>query len=256
MNDKTFQEDLILANSYLDQELEQEEILAFADKLSESESLRTMLVELSGVKRTMKEIPAEEPRRNYTLTRQMAEKTKKPGLFDRLFPAIKATAVLASFVLIFSFIFPLMNQVPEQKQQMISKSPVLVPDEEVQPMVSDLNAANSVQSDAYTLQMASMPSSGIRGGTPKNEYLMSVSREFPEERNETDVIDAASDDSVAMFSSPSAETPEDTEPLISSKTIRMLQWAFSTLLVICICWIVIVLIKRRKIKAELAKIAL
>ena len=75
-------EDLILLNSYLDHELNDSEMLTFAQRLSQDPSLAAELDELIAVKSKFAALRETKAPRKYILTRAEAAQARKPNLLE------------------------------------------------------------------------------------------------------------------------------------------------------------------------------
>lgn len=182
MNGKLSQKDYELINSYLDQELSQNDVVKFAERMVSDEAVSREVSELMKVKSMIKELPTVNPPRNYILTRSMAENARPKPFWERLFPVFRTAAAFCALALVFSFIFPFIQQSSISKSetqitQTESAMDVVLYEEAAeapsaywdQEIVLEDRAFGGSADESYN---AVMPSYGVRGGNPRIEYML------------------------------------------------------------------------------------
>ncbi len=187
-------EDLILLNSYLDHELNDSEMLTFAQRLSQDPSLAAELDELIAVKSKFAALRETKAPRKYILTRAEAAQARKPNLLERLFPLFRASAAAAALAIVILTVFPFAGNSPRETVLPFAGEPVELVSKSIDPPDDDVvdYSLESVASGAVSaaIENAAEPpaepqyfsSQGVRGGTPKMEVLLFAERKFPDDR--------------------------------------------------------------------------
>lgn len=188
-------EDLILLNSYLDHELNDSEMLTFAQRLSQDPSLAAELDELIAVKSKFAALRETKAPRKYILTRAEAAQARKPNLLERLFPLFRASVAAAALAIVILTVFPFAGNSPRETVLPFAGEPVELVSKSIDPPDDDVvdYSLESVASGAVSaaIENAAEPtaaepqyfsSQGVRGGTPKMEVLLLAERKFPDDR--------------------------------------------------------------------------
>lgn len=237
--------DLEWANGYLDQTLNEDEILAFAERLSQNPDLSHDISDFIHLKNLIKSLPEEKPPHNYFLTRKMAAEARKPGILERFFPACRIAALLCSLGLVLTFLIPgyrSINSVDNtsgyaQKSVNEQLLDTQSGDEAVEPMIEKQS------------------SHGFRGGSPKNELLIGSERVLPDDRVydpsevfsglEADNLDnPGSTDSRSALSAPTEGTDQTGNINLTRTVFRL---GFAIILAVSLVWISITLLERKRI---------
>jgi hypothetical protein len=279
--------DLEWANGYLDRALNEEEILAFAERLSQNPDLSYDISDFIRLKKLVKSLPEKKPPHNYILTRRMAAEARKPGILERFFPAFRAVALLCSLGLALTFLIPSYQTInpigntggytqKSVNEQILNTQ---TGDAAVEPMIfaapdgstgDTIDVINSepdamakesgnegfaASSGSEDMTVAEKSSHGFRGGSPKNELLIVSERVLPDER----VYDPS-----AVFSGLEADNLDDTGSAGSqSKLLTPVEGTeqtgnihlkeitfrigFSMVLAVSLVWITITLMERKRI---------
>ncbi len=175
-NEKLTTKQLQMLSSCLDGELRGDELAKLSESLAADPRMAAEMADLLKVKSMAKELPTVKPPRNYRLTTIEAEEARPKPFWERLFPIFRGAAAFCALALAFVFIFPMFSgnasveTVDDGARTYVSKSISLadtacITDERI---VLDEDRDDS-SNGAVT---ASMPSFGVRGGTPRSEYLM------------------------------------------------------------------------------------
>lgn len=199
MTEKLSQKDYELINSYLDQELDRKDVIRFSERMAENDAVREEIADLMKVKAMVRELPTVTPPRNYILTRAMAEEARPKPWWERLFPVFRTAAAFCALALVFTFIFPLIQQQSSQtaktenlySESMAAESmdysgpvekSVSLLDEEI--VFEDRNYGGKAEESYHAV----MPSFGVRGGNPRIEYMMrqEESRNYRQEDQSVD----------------------------------------------------------------------
>lgn len=256
-----------LINSYLDHELDDQDLLVLAERLAQDESLKSEMTDMMQVKKLLCGLPDQKPPQNYILTRAMAQEARKPSLWERLFPAFRTAAVFACFGIILSFMLPLngnlTNPAAPIEMQYSAKSvdlpaaeePVLsqsvAESESIDPVSMALNEASDATGN--TAMMNGYPSKGVRGGNPKLEYLVTAQRMLPDDRSTGAASEKLSGDEDSQLSS-GISAQEEIQQMMNDSTASV-SFGISTetvirlvsilVLLISVGWILITLLKRK-----------
>ena len=254
--------DMGLINGYLDHELNDQDLLMFAERLSQDESLKSEMTDMMQVKKLLSGLPDQKPPKNYILTRAMAQEVRKPSLWERLFPAFRTAAVFACFGIILSFMLPLngnlINPAVPVEMQYNAKSVDLPAAEEpdLSRSVADSESIAPVSmsdSTGNTAMMNGYPSKGVRGGNPKLEYLVTAQRVLPDDRSTGAVSEKLSVDEDSQLSS-GISAQEEIQKLMNDSTASVsfgistdtvIRLISSLVLLISVGWILITLLKRK-----------
>lgn len=175
-NEKLTTKQMQMLSSCLDGELRGDELAKLSESLAADPRMAAEMADLLKVKSIAKELPTVKPPRNYRLTTIEAEEARPKPFWERLFPIFRGAAAFCALALAFVFIFPMFSgnasveTVDDGARMYVSKSISLadtacITDERI---VLDEDRDDS-SNGAVT---ASMPSFGVRGGTPRSEYLM------------------------------------------------------------------------------------
>ncbi len=175
-NEKLTTKQMQMLSSCLDGELRGDELAKLSESLAADPRMAAEMADLLKVKSMAKELPTVKPPRNYRLTTIEAEEARPKPFWERLFPIFRGAAAFCALALAFVFIFPMFSgnasveTVDDGARMYVSKSISLadtacITDERI---VLDEDRDDS-SNGAVT---ASMPSFGVRGGTPRSEYLM------------------------------------------------------------------------------------
>ena len=175
-NEKLTTKQMQMLSSCLDGELRGDELAKLSESLAADPRMAAEMADLLKVKSMAKELPTVKPPRNYRLTTIEAEEARPKPFWERLFPIFRGAAAFCALALAFVFIFPLfsgnasVDTADDGARLYASKSISLaettcITDEQI---VLDEDR-NDTSNGAVT---ASMPSYGVRGGTPRSEYLM------------------------------------------------------------------------------------
>lgn len=261
MKERMENQDLEWINAYLDQELEGSDLLVFADHLSQDPELKNDMADMLKVKTLLKKLPQSQPPRNYALTRSMAREVRKPGLLERLLPTFRVSVVFCTLALVCTFLLPGLFQ-PSQQNSLVSKSVSMdelmdmVPTEEGTELAAE-NVMDTSETDDFTDNQIrvpqseivkpamNMPSFGVRGGTPKNEYLMTAERTLPEEKK----LDQVPEIDVQNFNNEKADSSEAEPQFFSapqaqntverSVVVRLLiQIGLGFILLVSLVWVI------------------
>ena len=176
-NEKLTTKQLQMLSSCLDGELRGDELTKLSESLAADPRMAAEMAGLLKVKSMAKELPTVKPPRNYRLTTIEAEEARPKPFWERLFPIFRGAAAFCALALAFVFIFPLFSgnasvdseetSAPLYAAKTISLAETTgITDEQI---VLDADREDSASNGAVT---ASMPSFGVRGGTPRSEYLM------------------------------------------------------------------------------------
>ena len=250
MDEKISKSDYEMISDYLDQNLSDEQISLFAHRLSENPDLSRETAELMRVKTLIRDYPVVNPPHNYILTTIEAREARKPSLLERLFPFFRAAAVFCCLALVLSFVFPMMLSSREssyvsksldldsmeaaEADAAVFESDAVVADYEVK-LFSDREGAGGAVN-------ASMPSHGVRGGTPKNEFLLQSQRMLPEDN----AFQPGMPDEVIQLEESLPAVPDTAEvnPLPIVRTACLLLLAVSAV------WVLLTLIRRSHLKVR------
>ena len=175
-NEKLTTKQMQMLSSCLDGELRGDELAKLSESLAADPRMAAEMADLLKVKSMAKELPTVKPPRNYRLTTIEAEEARPKPFWERLFPIFRGAAAFCALALAFVFIFPMfsgnasVDTADDGARLYASKSVSLaettcITDEQI---VLDEDR-NDSSNGAVT---ASMPSYGVRGGTPRSEYLM------------------------------------------------------------------------------------
>lgn len=234
-NDKLTNKQLEMLSSCLDGELRGDELTKLAESLAADPCIAAEMADLLKVKSMVKEMPTVKPPRNYRLTTIEAEEARPKPFWERLFPILRGSAAFCALALAFVCIFPLFSgndavMDPVASAQMPMPKAVSLADVECEAIADeqiildeDLNTASN------PALPASMPSYGVRGGSPRSEYLM-----MEAERLQQQV--------------PNAALPEQTESGTDALMIAKISLAF--LLVILILAVLRLEQKKRKLQLK------
>ena len=267
MNENKETKDRDLINSYLDHELNDQDLLLFAERLSQDDSLKSEMTDMMQVKKLLCSLPDQKPPQNYILTRAMAQEARKPSLWERLFPAFRTVAVFACLGIILSFILPLngnlTNPAAPIEMQYSAKSVDLLAAEESelsQPVADSesIGTASMTLDEAgdtavNTAMMNGYPSKGVRGGNPKLEYLVTAQRVLPDDRSTGAVSEKLSIDEESQLSS-GISAQDEIQNLINDSTTSVsfgisndtvIRLVSVLVLLISVVWILITLLKRK-----------
>ena len=176
-NEKLTTKQLQMLSSCLDGELRGDELTKLSESLAADPRMAAEMADLLKVKSMAKELPTVKPPRNYRLTTIEAEEARPKPFWERLFPIFRGAAAFCALALAFVFIFPMFsgnasvdtadNSAPLYAAKSISLAETTaITDEQI---VLDADRETSSGNGAVT---ASMPSYGVRGGSPRSEYLM------------------------------------------------------------------------------------
>ena len=176
-NEKLTTKQLQMLSSCLDGELRGDELTKLSESLAADPRMAAEMADLLKVKSMAKELPTVKPPRNYRLTTIEAEEARPKPFWERLFPIFRGAAAFCALALAFVFIFPMFsgnasvdtedNSAPLYAAKSISLAETTaITDEQI---VLDADRETSSGNGAVT---ASMPSFGVRGGSPRSEYLM------------------------------------------------------------------------------------
>ena len=176
-NEKLTTKQMQMLSSCLDGELRGDELAKLSESLAADPRMAAEMADLLKVKSMAKELPTVKPPRNYRLTTIEAEEARPKPFWERLFPIFRGAAAFCALALAFVFIFPMfsgnasVDTADDGARLYASKSVSLaettcITDERI---VLDADREDSTSNGAVT---ASMPSYGVRGGSPRSEYLM------------------------------------------------------------------------------------
>ena len=175
-NEKLTTKQLQMLSSCLDGELRGDELTKLSESLAADPRMAAEMADLLKVKSMAKELPTVKPPRNYRLTTIEAEEARPKPFWERLFPIFRGAAAFCALALAFVFIFPMFSgnasvdseetSAPLYAAKTISLAETTCITDEQIVLDEDLEDSSN---GAVT---ASMPSFGVRGGTPRSEYLM------------------------------------------------------------------------------------
>ena len=175
-NEKLTTKQLQMLSSCLDGELRGDELTKLSESLAADPRMAAEMADLLKVKSMAKELPTVKPPRNYRLTTIEAEEARPKPFWERLFPIFRGAAAFCALALAFVFIFPMFSgnasvDTAENTSALYAAKSIslaettAITDEQI---ILDEDR-NDSSNGAVT---ASMPSYGVRGGTPRSEYLM------------------------------------------------------------------------------------
>lgn len=276
-------------NSYLDQELDETEIQAFAERLAQNPELSTEVADFLQLKHWVKSLPQEKPPHNYILTRKMAETARKPGILERLFPVFRVAALVCCLGLVLTFLLPGMQtsgpaEISSYSQKSVSEELTAEPEAllSVNPEngaaapfivdISDELLADSASGTQSTISQGAplaaplvsdattavdkKSSHGVRGGSPKNEMLMTAERILPDDYTESMANSAdTTRDSQTRLDDVERQATDQSEPetrvgLESSGQLWTgFRLGFIVLLGISLVWMMIVWLERKRISS-------
>lgn len=195
-NDKLKNKQLEMLSGCLDGELRGDELTKLAELLADDPSAAAEMADLLKVKSMVKELPTVKPPRNYRLTTLEAEEARPKPFWERIFPILRGAAAFCALALAFVFLFP---QLIENAFTGISGDAAAVPvakslSFDADTFVGITDEEIFLEEDRTDLPSnalpASMPSYGVRGGSPRSEYLM-----MEAERLQQPVLNTALSDS-------------------------------------------------------------
>ncbi len=194
-NDKLTNKQLELLNSCLDGELRGDEITNLAELLAADPDAAAEMADLLKVKSMLKEMPTVKPPRNYRLTTIEAEEARPKPFWERLFPLLRGACAFCALALAFVFIFPLFSA-DDAALEAAGSPPMLMaksvpPDYAASEAIADeqIVLAEDLSSASNSALPASMPSYGVRGGSPRSEYLMMEAERLQQLEQETSLPD-------------------------------------------------------------------
>ncbi len=266
MTQKITNEDLMLLNGFLDQELSQEELVHLASILVEKPELNQAIKDLAETRKQIRSLPIKKGSKNFTLTPEMAGVNKKANILERLLPAFKTVAAFCAILLSFTFIYPKINQTQSQSNSFATSEPVLQERSlnlESSEMSGENNSASSdVPVSNYTMKVINdsdlemdtgtsnadyrQSAQGVRGGNPRNEYLLS-----------TEWVTSNGKDFEGKIASPnktSSKAETDNVDLTANKEInpqfaawkKIIQYVSLSVLFFSLGWITAALISNKK----------
>lgn len=250
MKETLTNKDYEMISAFLDQELDESDMLAFADRMSSEADLHEEMQDLYKIKQLARQIPEVKPPRSYVLTQKMAQETRKPGLLERLFPVFRTAAAFCSLALILTFLLPGMLSAQKNSSSYAAKSVPAIEmmaesAEEAMPSASYMADEEVVldSSDRYSggytdVKPAAMPSFGNYGGTPQIAFR--IISKGTDSRNDIDYETAA----------PAAESDTSLNTVIAEKWTFLLRAVLVVILAISLVWIILSLIRRQKLKVS------
>lgn len=245
MEGKFNKKDYEMISDYLDQRLESGDILDFARRLSEDPELSTETEELMRVKTLIREMPEVTPPHNYTLTTIEAREARRPGILERLFPFFRTAAAFCCLALIASFVIPQMKNAVSLNQA--AEPETAAKSIQLDEMMLE-ESSSEIFTDSYVSEVPAeepeqtykMPSHGVRGGTPKNEFMMDAERINP---GATDIQMHEPDAVIILEESAGIPAPAR-DPLPAVRT------AFLAMILIAAVWMFLTMVKRNRLKLK------
>lgn len=249
--------DLELINTYLDHEMNDQDLLDFAERLSQEENLKEDLADIMQVRNQLRKLPMKKPPRNYILTRSMAQEVRKPNLLERLFPIFRTAAVFACIALVLTFILP-WSSIPSSTKpepmlarksvdiDLVDKSNEAESEKAITPEAFSEGSINSLSDSGLIVQ--GFPSKGVRGGNPKLEYLTNAERMIPDDRSSVLTPETTSEPISAEAAQKEIQNlingvSEEETTVSAEKIVRLVSIG---ILAISLFWMVVTLIKRRQ----------
>ena len=249
--------DLELINTYLDHEMNDQDLLDFAERLSQEENLKEDLADIMQVRSQLRKLPMKKPPQNYILTRSMAQEVRKPNLLERFFPIFRTAAVFACIAFVLTFILPLSSISSSTKTEpmlakksveidLIDKSDEANSEKVVTPEVFSEESVNPLADSELMVQ--AFPSKGVRGGNPKLEYLTNAERMIPDDRSPVPTPEISSQPISGEAAQKEIQNlingVSESQTTGSAETIIRL--VSIGILAVSLFWIAITLIKRRQ----------